>query len=114
MCTRHCSSEGEIEILLGNTCSPRTLDRMLAMFHESLLRATNGMDQHVKCQVLLTEPPLCSRKRRMSLQSALMGFLLSKLLPTPLSAQELIVVQTTAVATGTVNHRHLFFGVLEA
>jgi hypothetical protein len=42
--------------------------------------------------------------RRMSLQSALIGFLLSKMLPTPLSPQEIIVVQTTAVATGTVGH----------
>lgn len=35
---------------------------------------------------------------RMSLQSALIGFLLSRLLPTPLSAQELVVCQTTAVS----------------
>ena len=40
---------------------------------------------------------------RMSLQSALMGFLVSKMLPIPLSPQEIIVVQTTAVATGTVS-----------
>ena len=40
----------------------------------------------------------------MSLQSALIGFLLSKMLPTPLSPQEIIVVQTTAVATGTVGY----------
>lgn len=39
----------------------------------------------------------------MSLQSALIGFLVSRLLPTPLSPQEIIVVQTTAVATGTVS-----------
>lgn len=38
----------------------------------------------------------------MSLQSALIGFLLSKFFPTPISAQENIVLQTTAVATGTV------------
>lgn len=37
------------------------------------------------------------------MQSALIGFLISKLLPAPLSPQEIIVVQTTAVATGTVN-----------
>ncbi|KAJ7756510.1 OPT oligopeptide transporter protein-domain-containing protein [Mycena maculata] len=36
----------------------------------------------------------------MSLQSALIGFLISRLLPIPLTAQEIIVVQTTAVATG--------------
>lgn len=39
----------------------------------------------------------------MSLQSALIGFLVSKMLPAPLSPQEIIVVQTTAVATGTVS-----------
>lgn len=38
----------------------------------------------------------------MSLQSALIGFLMSKFFPTPISAQENIVLQTTAVATGTV------------
>ncbi|KAG2107547.1 OPT oligopeptide transporter protein-domain-containing protein [Suillus cothurnatus] len=45
----------------------------------------------------------------MSLQSALIGFLLSKMLPTPLSPQEIIVVQTTAVATGTVGHTLILF-----
>jgi hypothetical protein len=39
---------------------------------------------------------------RMSLQSALIGFLISRLLPVPLSPREIVVVQTTAVATGTV------------
>lgn len=43
---------------------------------------------------------------RMSLQSALIGFLFSKLLPTPITAQENIVLQTTAVATGTVSRDH--------
>jgi uncharacterized oligopeptide transporter (OPT) family protein len=42
---------------------------------------------------------------RMSLQSALIGFLLSRMLPTQLSVQEIVVVQTTAVATGTVRDR---------
>nr|VWO96542.1 Oligopeptide transporter OPT-like protein [Ganoderma boninense] len=37
----------------------------------------------------------------MSLQSALIGFLMSKLLRKPMSAQENVVLQTTAVATGT-------------
>lgn len=45
----------------------------------------------------------------MSLQSALIGFLLSKMLPTPLSPQEIIVVQTTAVATGTVGRIPISF-----
>ena len=39
---------------------------------------------------------------RMSLQSALIGFLMSKMLRKPMSAQENVVLQTTAVATGTV------------
>lgn len=47
----------------------------------------------------------------MSLQSALIGFLLSKFLPKPITAQENVVLQTTAVATGTVSNIyqiHLF------
>ncbi|KAI0951602.1 hypothetical protein AcW1_008606 [Taiwanofungus camphoratus] len=40
----------------------------------------------------------------MSLQSALIGFLLSKFFPTPISPQENVVLQTIAVATGTVRH----------
>lgn len=40
----------------------------------------------------------------MSLQSALIGFLLSKFLPKPITAQENVVLQTTAVATGTVSN----------
>ncbi|KAF8558162.1 OPT superfamily oligopeptide transporter [Imleria badia] len=50
----------------------------------------------------------------MSLQSALMGFLVSKMLPTPLSPQEIIVVQTTAVATGTMPLAAGFVGILPA
>ncbi|KAI9570583.1 OPT oligopeptide transporter protein-domain-containing protein [Boletus coccyginus] len=50
----------------------------------------------------------------MSLQSALMGFLISKILPTPLSPQEIIVVQTTAVATGTMPLAAGFVGILPA
>lgn len=38
----------------------------------------------------------------MSLQSALIGFLMSKFFPKPITAQENIVIQTTAAATGTV------------
>lgn len=38
----------------------------------------------------------------MSLQSAIIGFLLSKLLAKQITPQENVVVQTTAVATGTV------------
>lgn len=43
---------------------------------------------------------------RMSLQSAIIGFLISKLLTIPITPQENVLVQTTAVATGTV--RQLF------
>ena len=39
---------------------------------------------------------------RMSLQSALLGFLISKLLRARISPQENAVLQTTATATGTV------------
>ncbi|KAJ3003405.1 hypothetical protein NUW54_g5316 [Trametes sanguinea] len=50
----------------------------------------------------------------MSLQSALIGFLLSKLLPKPISAQENVVLQTTAVATGTMPLAAGFVGILPA
>lgn len=50
----------------------------------------------------------------MSLQSALIGFLISRLLPTPLTPQEIIVVQTTAVATGTMPLAAGFVGILPA
>ncbi|KAF7309723.1 OPT oligopeptide transporter [Mycena indigotica] len=49
----------------------------------------------------------------MSLQSALIGYLVSRILPTgPLSAQEIIVVQTTAVATGTMPLAAGFVGII--
>ena len=50
----------------------------------------------------------------MSIQSALIGFLISRLLPTPLTPQEVIVVQTTAVATGTMPLAAGFVGILPA
>lgn len=50
----------------------------------------------------------------MSLQSALIGFLLSKFFPKPMSAQENIVVQTTAAATGTMPLAAGFVGILPA
>lgn len=52
--------------------------------------------------------------RRMSIQSALIGFLISRTLPTPLTPQEIIVVQTTAVATGTMPLAAGFVGILPA
>ncbi|TFY71162.1 hypothetical protein EVG20_g1855 [Dentipellis fragilis] len=50
----------------------------------------------------------------MSLQSALIGFLLSRLLPTPMTPQENVVVQTTAVATGTMPLAAGFVGIIPA
>ncbi|KAI0667830.1 OPT oligopeptide transporter [Trametes maxima] len=50
----------------------------------------------------------------MSLQSALIGYLLSRLLPKPMSAQENVVLQTTAVATGTMPLAAGFVGILPA
>ena len=38
----------------------------------------------------------------MSLQSALIGFLVSRMFKTPLSPQENVLIQATAAATGTV------------
>jgi uncharacterized oligopeptide transporter (OPT) family protein len=43
-----------------------------------------------------------------------MGFLLSRFLPTPMTPQENIVVQTTAVATGTMPLAAGFVGILPA
>ena len=50
----------------------------------------------------------------MSIQSALIGFLISRMLPVPLTPQEIIVVQTTAVATGTMPLAAGFVGILPA
>ena len=50
----------------------------------------------------------------MSIQSALIGFLVSRILPKPLTPQEIIVVQTTAVATGTMPLAAGFVGILPA
>ncbi|KAG6817672.1 hypothetical protein H0H87_005430 [Tephrocybe sp. NHM501043] len=50
----------------------------------------------------------------MSIQSALIGFLVSRMLPVPLTPQEIIVVQTTAVATGTMPLAAGFVGILPA
>ncbi|KAF7308602.1 OPT oligopeptide transporter [Mycena chlorophos] len=49
----------------------------------------------------------------MSLQSALIGYLISRVIPKgPMSAQEIIVVQTTAVATGTMPLAAGFVGII--
>ncbi|KAJ3988975.1 OPT oligopeptide transporter protein-domain-containing protein [Lentinula detonsa] len=50
----------------------------------------------------------------MSLQSALIGFLVSRMLPTPLTPQEIILVQTTATATGTMPLAAGFVGIIPA
>ncbi|KAI0058594.1 OPT superfamily oligopeptide transporter [Artomyces pyxidatus] len=50
----------------------------------------------------------------MSLQSALIGFLISRLLSTPITPQENVVVQTTAVATGTMPLAAGFVGIIPA
>ena len=46
----------------------------------------------------------------MSLQSALLGYIISQLLPTPITPQENVLLQTTATATGTVCWSHLSIG----
>lgn len=50
----------------------------------------------------------------MSIQSALIGFLISRMLGTPLTPQEIIVVQTTSVATGTMPLAAGFVGIIPA
>ncbi|KAK2460316.1 hypothetical protein APHAL10511_007705 [Amanita phalloides] len=50
----------------------------------------------------------------MSIQSALIGYLISRMLPKPLTPQEIIVAQTTAVATGTMPLAAGFVGILPA
>lgn len=52
----------------------------------------------------------------MSLQSALLGYLLSRLIPalSPLTPQENVVLQTTAVATGTMPLAAGFVGIIPA
>lgn len=53
---------------------------------------------------------------RMSLQSALLGYLLARLIPSisPLTTQENVVLQTTAVATGTMPLAAGFVGIIPA
>ena len=60
------------------------------------------MDQHVRNRVNIKLLLLIYAYNRMSLQSAIIGFLISKLLALPITPQETVVVQSTAVATGTV------------
>lgn len=50
----------------------------------------------------------------MSLQSALLGYLISLLLPNPISPQENVVLQTVATATGTMPLAAGFVGILPA
>ncbi|KAH9058338.1 OPT oligopeptide transporter protein-domain-containing protein [Lactarius vividus] len=50
----------------------------------------------------------------MSLQSAIIGFLICKLLAVPITPQENVVIQTTAVATGTMPLAAGFVGIIPA
>ena len=52
----------------------------------------------------------------MSLQSALLGYLISRLLPSvsPFTPQENVVLQTTATATGTMPLAAGFVGIIPA
>lgn len=50
----------------------------------------------------------------MSLQSALIGFLLSKVMASSVTPQENVVIQTTAVATGTMALAAGFVGIIPA
>ena len=50
----------------------------------------------------------------MSLQSALIGYLLSRVFAPSVTAQENVVVQTTAVATGTMALAAGFVGIIPA
>lgn len=50
----------------------------------------------------------------MSLQSALIGYLLSRIFASSITAQENVVVQTTAVATGTMALAAGFVGIVPA
>ena len=72
------------------------------------------MDFNVR--VFIDDVSLLSTERaeRMSIQSALIGYLISRMLPKPLTPQEIIVVQTTAVATGTMPLAAGFVGIIPA
>ena len=70
------------------------------------------------CQSESRPPSSCyldlGRCCRMSLQSALIGFLLSRALASSITPQENVVVQTTAVATGTMALAAGFVGIIPA
>jgi hypothetical protein len=92
-----------MNVLLAPCRGSRLNDWLLALLHELVLWAANRVDQHVRSSVrgqyLLTYVHF-----RMSLQSAIIGFFVSKILAIPITPQENVVIQTTAVATGTVRH----------
>ncbi|KAG8723408.1 hypothetical protein FRC12_024488, partial [Ceratobasidium sp. 428] len=50
----------------------------------------------------------------MSMQSALLGYLVSLMFPRPITPQENVVLQTTAVATGTMPLAAGFVGIIPA
>jgi uncharacterized oligopeptide transporter (OPT) family protein len=55
-----------------------------------------------------------TRRHRMSLQSALIGFFLSRAIGSLVTPQENVVIQTTAVATGTMALAAGFVGIIPA
>ena len=98
-------SERRLNRLLASRHCPRLTHWLFALLHEPVLWIANRMDQHVRnrVNVNLLLPIVCAYYR-MSLQSAIIGFLVSKLLAIEITPQENVVVQTIAVATGTVCH----------
>jgi hypothetical protein len=102
-----------IVLQLGSCSRHRALNRMSFMLHESLLWPSDGLDKHVR-PLVLQETISAKYHPRMSLQSALIGYLISLLLPTPMSPQENVVLQTTATATGTMPLAAGFVGILPA
>lgn len=83
------------------------------MLHKPLLWSPDRLGQHVSTG-LTTSLPLLNSHPRMSLQSALIGFLLSRVLSSSITPRENVVVQTTAVATGTMALAAGFVGIIPA
>jgi hypothetical protein len=92
---------GSLKILPASCRRAWLVHRLPALLHKPILWAADGMDQHVRSNCLSSHWSF-TQFCRMSLQSAIMGFLICKLLAVPITPQENVVVQTTAVATGTV------------
>ena len=84
------------------------------MFHEPLLRSPDGLDQHVSSSLFTPNPQLLRGCCRMSLQSALVGFLLPRAFASSITPEENVIVQTTAVAAGTMPLAAGFVGIIPA